>query len=83
MRVLKCPKCGRLPKIKYCLPKRNGTERRSCYCPNLCLVIPSENEHDFPTFGFIFEGKGDDNKILSIWNQKITRYEKEEEELWK
>lgn len=83
MFVEPCPKCGRQPKIMDCMVienYKNGIRRRMCTCSNLCSIIPGSDRLN--TFGFIFEGNGDDNMIFKRWNDAITLYKENLNKSW-
>ena len=79
MFVQACPKCGRRPKIDGCVPAKDGTRRRICYCPKLCTFIRGEYG---PRFSFVFRGDGDDNTIYSIWNKYVEWYLDHADDFW-
>ena len=80
MRVSSCPICGRQPKIKYCVPRKDGTSRRMCECPSYDSVVPGSDYLNHPWF--IFIGDGDDNAIFSQWNKAIERYRQNIKKDW-
>ena len=80
MKIMKCPKCGRYPKIYECALVRK-IRRRMCKCPSYCNVIPYMHGYG-NTFGFLFVGNGDDNDIFRNWNMAIGRYIENEKKSW-
>lgn len=84
MFVKPCPKCGRMPIIKECMPTKDGVRRRMCLakCYHSCLspdiIYSNKNvEQDIYHFAykrtpfFVFLGEGDDNTIYKIWNEAL------------
>lgn len=70
MYIKKCPKCGRLPKIKECV-SFDDTKRYLIRCPNYCSVLKSnKNEYDI-TWELIIHDNVDDNTIYKIWNEAL------------
>ena len=81
MKIMKCPRCGRYPKIYECVSAKK-VRRRLCMCPSYCSVVPYKHGRG-NTFGFLFIGDGDDNAIFRNWNMAIGRYIEDEKKPWR
>ena len=64
MKIIPCPKCGRMPKIIEGVRGKNSIRRRFIGCPNYCSVIKTNKYNKNWRECFLtYIGDGDDNTI--------------------
>lgn len=71
MKIIPCPKCGRMPKITECVSFKNGTRKRIIGCPNFCHIIYSDKSQWGKAAWFIHIGNEDNNTLYKEWNEKV------------